>query len=244
MTAPPADSGGSSTTASWWEDFLEIFVAPSKVFTRREKGSFWIPLLVLTVLATVLFVGTQGAVQPAMDADFDRATAAAMQQNPDLQPEDLERIRSVQGRFAPLIVFFATPIGVLLTGLILWLAGKVVGAKQALGAAMMVATFAFFPRLLQLVVNGLQGLLMDESGIKGMASLNLGLARFIDPDTAGPMVQALALRADVFTLWITALLAIGLKITGKISLGNAAIAAAMVYVIGAFPTLLGALRAG
>ncbi len=243
--APPLDpSSDAPTSASWWEDCLEIFVAPTKVFARRPHGKFWIPLLVLTVLGVSLFVGTQGAIQPAMDADFTRGMAAAMEQNPELQAEDLERIRTAQARFAPLIVLIVTPIAVFLTGLILWLAGKVVGAKQAVGAAIMVATFAYFPRLLQQIVNGLQGLLMPESAMKGMASLNLGLGRFLDPNTASPIAQALAIRADVFTLWVTVLLAIGLKVTGKISFGNAGIAAAMVYVIGAFPTLLGALRAG
>jgi hypothetical protein len=49
-------------------------------------------------------------------------------------------------------------------------------------------------------------------------------------------------RLDVFTLWVTVLIAIGLAVTGKISRGKAAVAAAIVWVIGALPTIAAALR--
>ncbi len=58
------------------------------------------------------------------------------------------------------------------------------------------------------------------------------------------MTLALTMRVDVFIIWITVLLAIGLKVTGRVTMAAAAAAAAMVYVVGAFPTILGALRAG
>jgi hypothetical protein len=47
---------------------------------------------------------------------------------------------------------------------------------------------------------------------------------------------------DVFTIWETVLLAIGLEVTGKVSKSNAYLAAAIVWFIGALPALLGALR--
>jgi len=49
-------------------------------------------------------------------------------------------------------------------------------------------------------------------------------------------------RIDVFTIWVTVLVAIGLAVTGKISRGKAAIAAAIVWLVGALPTLASALR--
>jgi hypothetical protein len=47
----------------------------------------------------------------------------------------------------------------------------------------------------------------------------------------------------VFTIWVTVLLAIGLSVTGKIPRRRAAIAAGLVWLLGAVPLVLSALRA-
>jgi hypothetical protein len=65
----------------------------------------------------------------------------------------------------------------------------------------------------------------------------VGIARFLDPDTTSPLLLALLNRVDVFTIWVTVLLGIGLAITGKIPRGKAMIAAVIVWLIGALPTV-------
>jgi hypothetical protein len=87
-----------------------------------------------------------------------------------------------------------------------------------------------------------QGLLLDPATLNGRFRLSLGVGRFLDPDTASPVLLALLGRVDVFTIWITVLLAIGLSVTGRIPRSRAAVAAAIVWVAGALPQLLGALR--
>ncbi|HSR92753.1 MAG TPA: YIP1 family protein, partial [Gemmatimonadales bacterium] len=128
-------------------------------------------------------------------------------------------------------------------GFFLWLSGKLVGAKQELAAACMVATFALYPRILEGIVNALQALLLPEESLVGRYSVTLGLGRFFNPDTANPLLLALIGRIDVFTIWVTVLLAIGLSITGKIPRSQAALAAAIVWLIGALLPVLGAMRA-
>jgi hypothetical protein len=78
--------------------------------------------------------------------------------------------------------------------------------------------------------------------MNGMSRLTLGLGALLDPDKSSPVLLALLVRVDVFTIWETVLLAIGLHITGKISKSNAYLAAAIVWMIGALPGVLGALR--
>jgi VanZ family protein len=56
-------------------------------------------------------------------------------------------------------------------------------------------------------------------------------------------VIALLGRIDLFTIWVTVLLAIGLAVVARIPRSRAAIAAVVVWVIGTLPALLGALRA-
>ena len=125
----------------------------------------------------------------------------------------------------------------------MWIAGKLVGAKQELAAACMVATFALYPRIPEAIVNALQALLLPEESLLGRYSVTLGLGRFLNPDTANPVLLALVGRIDVFTIWMTVLLAIGLSITGKIPRSQAALAAALVWLLGALPAVLGAVRA-
>ncbi|HEY9428204.1 MAG TPA: hypothetical protein VIR34_13695, partial [Gemmatimonadaceae bacterium] len=57
-----------------------------------------------------------------------------------------------------------------------------------------------------------------------------------------PVLAALLARVDIFTIWVTVLLAIGLSVTGKISRQKAAFAAIIVWIIGALPSVYQALQ--
>jgi hypothetical protein len=228
--------------ASRWEDFIDIFYTPSEVFARRASSGFGIPMLVVTLLVGAIFLANSGVLQPIMDAEFARSTAAMMKKNPNLTPEMLQRGRAIGETFAKIGAFIFMPVGIFLTGLVLWLAGKLVDAKETLAAAIMVAAYSFFPRVLESVLTGVQGLILDPASLNGRYRVSLGVGRFLDPDTTSPMLLALLGRVDVFTIWVTVLLAIGLSVTGKISRRQAAIAAVIVWVIGALPGVLGAAR--
>ena len=137
---------------------------------------------------------------------------------------------------------FGTPVTIFCVGIVLWLVGKLVDAKQSAGAALMVASYAYLPRVVEGIVGGGQALLLDPASLNGRFKLSLGAGRFLDPDTASPMLLAILGRVDVFTIWVTVLLVIGLAVTGKISRQKAAIAGVLVWIIGALPGVLGALR--
>lgn len=243
-TSSPAPAGAAtpSASASWWEDFIDIFYAPAQVFARRESSGFGIPMLVVTLMLALIAIANSGAMQPIMDAEFTRATAAAMKKNPQVTAEMMAKGRAFGEAIAKYGAFVFVPVGIFLTGLVLWIVGKFFDARQTLGAAIMVASYAFVPRIVEGVLNGVQLLLLDPATLNGRFRLSLGLGRFLDPDTASPVLVALLGRIDVFTIWITVLLAIGLAVTGKIPRRRAAIAGVLVWVIGALPSLLGALR--
>jgi len=238
------DAAPAPERASLWEDFLEIFVKPKAVFERRKAAGFGLALLVLTVLFAVLFLGLKGAFEPIMDAENARAIARAVAKNPQASPEAIAEQVAGFSKFAPIFVTVGVPVTVLLLGLATWVAGKLVGSVASLGAAAMIATYSYFPRLLELVVSGAQALLLPPEQLTGRASTSLGLARPLDPDTTSALTMALLLRVDVFTLWITFLIATGLHIVGKVPMGKAVGAAALVWVLGALPGLLGAMAQG
>ena len=97
---------------------------------------------------------------------------------------------------------------------------------------------------MQVLVNAAQALFMSPDSLNSANSVGLNLARFMDPDKTSAVLIALGSRVDLFTIWVTVLLAIGLHVVGKISKQQAGIAAAIGWVVGALPAILGALRAG
>ena len=227
--------------AAVWEDFIDIFYAPSQVFARRIAASAWVPILVVTVLMSALIYVNSGLLEPMMSAEFDRGMAAAMKKDPRITQEMVPQMRNIGLRVAQFGGFF-TPIGILLTGAALWLIGKLFDAKQTFSAAMLVTAYAFMPRVLEGVVHGLQGLFLDPTQLDGRFRVSLGVGRFLDPNTMSPILLGLVGRIDVFTIWVTVLLAIGLSVTGGIPRARAFMAAPLIWALGAIPLVFQALR--
>lgn len=239
----PAASAQPPAPAAIWEDFIDIFYAPSAVFRRREQGSVFIPVLIVTILCGALFYLNSGALQPMFDAEFDRQMATVMRSNPNIPPEAAERMRGIAMRIQQAGMFIFMPLAIFGVGVATWLAGKLVDAKQSFHAALIVAAYAHAPRILDQLLHGVQALLLDPSQFDGRFRFSFGVGRFLDPDTVSPLLLAVVGRLDVITIWITVLLAIGLCVTGRIPLRRAAIAAAIVWVLGGLPLIFGALRA-
>ena len=233
VAAPPA---------AIWEDFIDIFYAPSAVFRRRENGSFFIPLAVVTIVCGVLFYLNSGALQPMFDAEFDRGIAQARRQNPNIPPEAIENMRAFASRLQVVMIFVFIPIAIFGVGVATWVAGKLVDAKETFKTALVVGAYAYAPRILDGVLQGVQALFLDPAEMDGRFRLSLGIGRFLDPDTTSPLLLAVLGRVDLITIWITVLIAIGLCVTGRIPLRNAAIAAAIVWLVGGLPLILPALQ--
>jgi hypothetical protein len=228
--------------AAIWEDFIDIFYVPSQVFARRARGNAFLPLFVLTLVLGALFYVNSGVLQPMMNAEFDRGMAAAMRRNPQLTPEMAERFRTIGVRVAQIGGFLLVPIGIIGAATATWLIGKLFEAKQTYRAAVVVAAYAYVPKILESALYGLQGLLLDPDQLDGRFRVTLGVGRFLDPDTTSPLLLGFLGRIDLFTIWVTILLAIGLSVTGGIPRARAWLAAPLIWTAGALPILLQALR--
>lgn len=242
---PPAPSARALAPApdkevSRWEDFIDIFYAPSAVFARRATAGFGIPMLVVTLLGAVIFFASYNAMSPMLDAEFSRSAAAALRKG--VTPEMMEKGRAVSEKLVKVAIFVAPPIVMFVTGLALALCGRLVGGAIPVGTAVMVASYANVPRLVGALLSAVQALLLDPSALTGRHKVALDAARYMDPDTASPLLVALAGRIDVFTIWATILLGIGLSVIARISRSQAFVAAFLVWLLGALPDVLGALR--
>lgn len=224
---------------SFWEDLLDIYFAPAAVFRRREHTSVWPPMLFVAIAIGVIFYVTFNTLEPIFDAEFSRNVAkqAAKSGGPAATPEQMERIRgfaTASTRYGLSLIMLVT---IFVLGNVSWVVGKLVGSKQTYHAALVVAAWAYMPRVLGTVLNGVQGLLIDPSTLTSQLALSIGPARFFDPETTNALLYQVLGRFDLITIWVTILLAVGLYVTGKVSKSNAAAFGVLIWIVGSLPVL-------
>ena len=245
MTEPAAVETTSQAPekASFWEDAIDIFFSPAAVFRREQNKSFWPPMLFVAIAVGVIVFVTFNTLEPIFEAEFARNTAKQLGGNPQVTPEQLEmgkRIGMNVARYAVAVIVLVT---MFVIGFVTWLLGKLFGSEQSVHAAMVVAGWSYFPRVLGAILGGVQGLVMDTSKFNSQLSISLSPARFMDADTTNPLLYQFAGRFDLMTIWVTVLLAIGMYVTGKVSKGRAATFGVLIWIIGALPAIRAAFLA-
>jgi hypothetical protein len=219
-------------------DLLEIFYAPRAVFARRRGGEFGLPLVALVVIVAIVTVATASLMQPLWDAMIAKgiATGAA-----SMTPAQMETAKS----FGEKITMVGQPITFLILpfviGLLIWLVGKFAGVKQGYGVAVMIATLALFPRIIGIIAAAVEAAFMPDSAFTSPMAFSIGPARFVDA-THAPVLAAVLSRFDLFTLWSTLLIGIGVMVTARATRQQAWITAVGVWLIAFIPALWGALR--
>ena len=233
--SPRSDAAGGQPAekASVFEDFIEIFYAPTKVFARRQQSGFGIQFLIVTALTAVFTFASRSLIAAVMDAEWPR-TAAKMAQNPRMTEEMINAQRGMVQGIGMIMGYIGTPIMIMLVAVLVFVMAKVVSAKVSFQQAALIVTLAWIPRLLQGLLNTVQALITDPTTVQGMHSITYSPARFMGAETPRMLLGALS-RVDIFTLWVTVLIAIGISVIGKVPKGRAAIAAAVVWVLGSIP---------
>ena len=246
MTNPiesPAPAEAKPAKSTLWDDFSDMFFAPSSVFARRQDGKFGAPLFVLTLIIIVLFILFRNAMAPIYEAEFERGMAEMAAQNPEMSPEQLAMGRKF-GDFAAIFgMAFAFPVTIIVLGALLWLAGKMFGSTMTARQGMLVSTFAHTPTIIGTIAGAVQAMLIGAEGLNSYADISLSPARFMADDTS-PAMLGLVARFDLFGIWIIVLMGIGLAIVGRIERAKAMMAAGIVWVLGFLPVLIPALMKG
>lgn len=234
--------------SSFIEDLVDIWFAPSAVFARRAKSGFFLIMCVVTVGIGGLFLANRNAMQPILDGEYRRQMAEVMRQNPQMTEAQMAAGKAFADKAQTFGIFFGVPIGLFLVGLGAWITGKILGAEElGYGASVMIAGWAYLPKVLESIGMSVQALLVDTVSLTGRYQLSLGIGRFLDPDMSIGMLTLLG-RVDLFTLWVSALLGIGIVVVGKLPRGRIVPAALIMWTLGAVPAfwqlLMGALRGG
>lgn len=223
--------------ASFFEDLIDIIVSPAKVFARRVDSSVILVIALFTALALALAFANRGAMDAAVSAEIDRQIGRMMEQNPQMTPEALGPARSWMGFMFTYGIAIGLPIYFLIVALGVWLAGKVFGAQLGYGGALMITTWSFVPRFIGMILFAVQGLVMDTNNLRGILQASFGVGRFLDPDATSAGLLGLLGRVEVFTIWSTILIGIGIAVVGKVPRGKGYAAAAVVWCLGALPAV-------
>jgi phosphoglycerol transferase MdoB-like AlkP superfamily enzyme len=222
--------------ASLLEDYIDILYAPSSVFARRANSGFGLHLLIISLVTAVLMFVNRGVFMQIFDAQYTARMAEAMASNPQLTPEVVEQMRGMQATIGMAVSYIVTPIMLLIFGLILWVIARVVGAKMSIKQSILVTTLASIPRILGLVAMTIQVAFMDTANVTNMGQLAIGPSRFMAVGTNKAYQFATAF--DVFAIWNAVLVGIGIAVVGKVAGARAAIAAAIIFLLGAGLLLL------
>ena len=174
---PGAEMPPKPEKASLVEDFIDIFYAPSTVFSRRANASFWMPLLIITIVSAAFAFANRNVFSAIFDAEFQRGAAKAMAANPQITPDQMATMRGIQEKVAAAFGYIGTPIFIFVVSLIVWLSAKLVSAKMTYGQAVLIMTYAWIPRLVQGLLTTVQMLLLDTSSITSMHSFGFSPAR-------------------------------------------------------------------
>jgi hypothetical protein len=223
---------------SFWEDVIDIFISPVGVFWRRQNDSFWPPFLFVIIAFSVISITTfDTTLRPIMEAEFARRMAASTQK---MSADQAAAGMNFFLKFAKFLVPITVTFGMVILGFATWLVSKFFSAKTTVSQAFVVMAWSYFPRVLGVIAGSVQGLFMDPSKLNSALAISLSPARFLDAETANPLVYQLLGRLDLTVLWETVLLAIGIYVTGKISKGAAVAFGVVIFLLGS----LGAVQQG
>ncbi len=218
------------------EDMVDAFFAPVAMFTRRAGRPSWAAYGIVTLLLAATFYASLGALQGVFDTEMARAMAEAAAKNPQMTGEQLAGMQVAMEASFKYGGFVVIPFIVLVLGLCIWLVAKVLGGELGFGGGVMIAAFAYLPKVLESALVSVQSLVLDTSTFTGRYQYSWGVGRFLDPSMPQGMQNLLG-RVDLFTLWATILIALGLAYSAKVPQSKAYAGAALIWVLGALPAL-------
>lgn len=243
MTTPDivAPAPASSSVV---EDIIDIFHSPSAVFERRRTNpKFWAAFFILALLMTLAGYVMLKNLSTVMDAQFAKQAAEITRKNPQITEDQLATMRRMNETFAPVGFAVVTIISLFVLGVGVWIVGKLFESTADLKQSMVIATFASFPKLIDLLLAAVMAMTMGTGNATNMFVAMPSAAKFAGTDASMAVLGALS-RISIGTIWATILVAIGLQVMGRISKQKAYTAAFVLWIVGTLFTVAAAVRQG
>ena len=227
-----------ATKSGLFDDLLEVFTAPSKVFDRTRAASAGKYVLVTALIVAAIAIATKNLLMPWMDAQADLQIAMAAAKGKPMPEAAISSMRSFSAWGIVIGAPLTMLIGPYFNAAFIKLGASITKTSITFGQAATVATLAGIPRILGWISLPVQALVLDESKAKSLADLSLGPARFVDALTTPPAVLTLLSSLDVFRLWQIALVAIGVSVVARVGKGTGVLIAVVMVAIGALIQLI------
>lgn len=227
-----------ATKSGLFDDLLEVFTAPSKVFDRTRAASAGKYVLVTALIVAAIAIATKNLLMPWMDAQADLQIAMAAAKGKPMPEAAISSMRSFTAWGIVIGAPLTMLIGPYFNAAFIKLGASITKTSITFGQAATVATLAGIPRILGWISLPVQALVLDESKAKSLADLSLGPARFVDALTTPPAVLTLLSNLDVFRLWQIALVAIGVSVVARVGKGTGVLIAVVMVAIGALIQLI------
>ena len=216
---------------------IDTFIAPSKTFTDlRRSASWWAPWMLIAVSAALFAfaMGKQVGFEQISKSQVEHSKRA---EQFDKLPADQQ---AAQLRISSKIVAFFSyfsPFLILLYALIgtvaLWLTFKLLfGATTTFGQAYAITMYSWLPGLIGGVLGTISlfaGANPEGFDVNNPVGTNVGY--YLDPETTGKFVRAMASSLDVFSIWTIILIGIGYSCTSKVNRTTAIIVVAVWYLV-------------
>lgn len=217
------------------ERIVDTFVAPTKTFTDILRNtSWWLPCVLVIVFAAVYaFTAVKKVGLPSM-ADNMIHTMPKIE---DMMASDKTQAAAIHARFEKQLSssFYTTPIsfvigGFAIAGLFMATVNFVFGGKATFWQSVAVFWYSLLPMAiwyLLIIVMLTAGANTDSFQAANPVGTNLG---FYMTDSS-PVVVALLSLFDIFSIWIFALQTYGMAKIAGISVGKAAVAVAIWWLL-------------
>lgn len=222
----------ASSHLTQWQRLANIFSAPSKTFEDIHRGnrSWWMPLVILSLFAYMLFAAITlkvGWAQVAQNTVHQNPkTEEQLEQAPPERRETTLRFMqySMQGSFAatPVFVLAALALG----SLGLW--GTInfgFGGRATFGAVFAVWMYAALPGIIKSLLGAIvlfAGAAPESFNLANFAPTSLGA--FLSPTDTAPALYRLATSLDITTIWTLVLLGMGTAIVAGVKRSSGYIA--------------------
>lgn len=230
--------------AGLWEDYVDVFVAPAAVITRRQGGNWLIPTLIVVLLLSLMVLTNHAALAPVYDAQFAARAQHVASLGQGMSETEIASAVGTARTLSVMIDVASVPVTIFLFAAVVWIVGRMVGVAMRGEDAIIVAAYASVLDVVAQVSRALQALTMGADRFDSLAALSLGPARLLSAD-APPVATALANQLDPLVVWKIVIAAIGICVLGRIAERSRVVTVAALLWLGTtLPVLARSLTGG
>jgi hypothetical protein len=214
------ESGGG-----FFQNLIDVYFSPREAFTRIVRNpSFLLPL----VGYVILVLGFTGIWMSRMDArEFMKVQIEESGQADRIPAEQREAIIEQQAKWMPVFAWVMGPVGVAVTllaiaGALMFIYRFFYSSEVTFRQAFTIVTWIFFA--VGLVTTPLLLLVLQLKGdwnINPQEAIQANLGLLLEKSSAAKPLWALLSSIDLFSLWMSFLLAVGFGVASRKPTGSA-----------------------